>query len=144
MATADLFNSTLQQTADWLKSIVGEESIVDERQAYAALRAVLHQLRDRLTVEEASDLAAQMPMLVRGFFYEGWNPARVPQKVHRDEFVEGVRHKLSSHPEIDPHSAIQAVFKILSEKITPGELEDVIQMLPKDLQALWPERPSQH
>jgi uncharacterized protein (DUF2267 family) len=31
---------------------------------------VLHALRDRLTVEEASDLAAQLPMLIRGLYYE--------------------------------------------------------------------------
>jgi uncharacterized protein (DUF2267 family) len=45
-------------------------------QSYAALGAVLHALRDRLTVEETAQLGAQLPMLVRGIFYAEWDPVK--------------------------------------------------------------------
>jgi len=143
MSVGNLFNHTLQQTSDWLSAIsASQESINSEQRAYAALRAVLHQLRDRLTVEEATDLGAQLPLLVRGIYYEGWNPARTPEKVHRDEFIFGVEEKLSGHPEIKAEEAIHATFKVLNERITPGEINHVVGMLPKDLQRLWPDRRS--
>src|SRR5258706_928036 len=59
-------------------------------QSYAALRAVLHALRDRLTVDEGAQFSAQLPMLVRGLYYAGWDPSRVPQKMSRDEVLQRV------------------------------------------------------
>ena len=43
----------------------------DRQDAYRAVRGVLHTLRDRLPVEESAQLAAQLPTLLRGVFYEG-------------------------------------------------------------------------
>jgi uncharacterized protein (DUF2267 family) len=51
---------------------------------------VLHALRDRLTVNEAAQFGAQLPMLVRGIYYEGWDPTRLPVKMNREEFLQRV------------------------------------------------------
>lgn len=144
MTVPTVFSQTLQQTQEWLKVLMETEGLVDERRAYAALRATLQQLRDRLSVEEAADLGAQLPLLVRGVFFEGWHPAGKPDKTDKEEFIEGVRHKLRDHEEIDPEIAVPAVFKLLSDKVTAGEIEDVKQMLPKHLRALWPETGPAH
>jgi uncharacterized protein (DUF2267 family) len=69
----DVFEGTLQKTQVWLNDLMFELDWEDRPQkAYLALRTVLHALRDRLTVEEAVQLGAQLPMLVRGFYFEGW------------------------------------------------------------------------
>ena len=63
------FDSTLQTTNIWLNEI--QEHLgwgEDHQRAYHALRAVLHALRDRLPVDHAAALAAQLPMLIRGFY----------------------------------------------------------------------------
>ena len=39
---------------------------------------MLHTLRDRLTVDVAAKLAAQLPTLIRGIYYEDWDPSRTP------------------------------------------------------------------
>ncbi|MFF4089057.1 DUF2267 domain-containing protein [Streptomyces nigra] len=55
------------------------------KQSYAALRAVLHPLRDRLPVETAVQFGAQMPTLIRGIYYDGWKPADSPVKMSNEE-----------------------------------------------------------
>jgi hypothetical protein len=40
------------------------------------LGGMLHVLRDRLTIQEAVQPGAQLPMLIRGLYWEGWDPAR--------------------------------------------------------------------
>ena len=62
----------IQQVQVWLKELRDNGDLADEAAAYSVLRAVLHQLRDRLTPEEAVDLAAQLPLIVRGIYFEGW------------------------------------------------------------------------
>jgi uncharacterized protein (DUF2267 family) len=77
----DAFDKTIHKTNTLLKQIETELGWENQRNmSYAVLRAVLHALRDRLTVQEAADLAAQFPLLVQGIFYDGWNPAIVPKK----------------------------------------------------------------
>jgi uncharacterized protein (DUF2267 family) len=134
-----VFNRTVQQTQEWLKELMGEGGITDEHKAYAALRAVLQHLRDRLTVEEAAHLADQLPTLVRGIYYEGWSPAGTPTKDRSQAaFLEAVREKLSGHPEIQVDIAVRRVFALLSRHVTGGEIQDVRDMLPKHVQELWP------
>lgn len=73
----------VQQTQEWLKALCEAGGYSGETEALAALRSVLHQLRDRLTPQEAIDLAAQLPIIVRGVYYEGWQPLRTPEKCAR-------------------------------------------------------------
>jgi uncharacterized protein (DUF2267 family) len=86
-------STTVDKTNRVLKEIEEANAWPKERrnESYAALRAVSHALRDRLTVEESAHLAAQLPMLIRGLYYEGWNPARVPVKMNKEQFLERVR-----------------------------------------------------
>jgi hypothetical protein len=55
----------------------------------------LHALRDCLIVDEAVNLGAQLPMLIRGFYYEGWRPEGRPFKYrHKEEFFAQVAKTL--------------------------------------------------
>jgi uncharacterized protein (DUF2267 family) len=99
---------------------------------------VLHALRDRLTVPEVADLAAQFPMVVRGFFYEGWHPAGKPLRERkRSEFLAHVAAAFPQQPPDDVGRIVRGVFKLLSNRVTAGEIADVKSMMPRDLQALW-------
>ena len=85
MSTTGLktFDSTVQLTNAWLNELAEDQGGRDHSRAYQALRAVLQALRDRLTVEEVAALGAQLPLLVRGFYYEGWHPSGIPQRARR-------------------------------------------------------------
>lgn len=140
MATNSLrvFDETHHKTNVWLKDLMEELEIEDRQRAYRVLRAVLHTLRDRLTVEAAAKLGAQLPMLVRGFYYEGWHPAATPTKVrHLDEFLDRVRERLRDAPELDVERAARAVFAVVARHVTSGEVETVMHSMPREVRDLW-------
>lgn len=129
----------VQQTQEWLKELRDNGDLADEAAAYSVLRAVLHQLRDRLTPEEAVDLAAQLPLIVRGIYYEGWRPTRTPEKVRtKQDFLHEVTVKLRPHP-IAAEPAVRDVLALLAHHCDPGEIADVIAQLPAELKELWPQ-----
>lgn len=142
MSTTGLeaFDSTLQKTNIWLSDIMQELGWEGERQrAYLGLRSVLHALRDRLTVEEALHLGAQLPMLVRGFYYEGWKIAGKPLKErHREDFLAHITHDFRNDERIDAEAIARAVFTVIARHASAGEVEDVKRILPAELRALWP------
>ena len=135
----EVFDTTLQKTAVWLKEIMVELGSKDRHLAYLALRATLHALRDRLTVEEAVHLGAQLPMLIRGFYYEGWTLSLRPSKAHKAGFLSSIRDCFGPGIPPDPERVARAVFKVLAHHVTSGEIKDVKQLLPKDLRDLWSE-----
>ena len=137
----ETFGRTVQKTNEWLGELRGDLGWDDQHRAYTALKAVLHALRDRLTPEEAVELGAQLPMLVRGFYYEGWRPAGKPLKERRlDEFLAHVERELPrGRDDLDVEALVRAVFRLLDHRITAGEIEDVKGILPRRVRALWPE-----
>ena len=71
----EILDTSVQKTNIWLKDLMERLETADRHQAYMALKVTLHALRDRLSIEEAAQLGAQLPMIVRGLYYEGWRPA---------------------------------------------------------------------
>lgn len=135
----EVLDTTVQKTHEWINYVMAELHWSSQQQSYAALRAVLHALRDRLTVDEAAQLAAQLPMLIRGLYYEGWKPAITPVKARsREAFLGMVRNNFRGYPDVDPERLARAVFSLLALSVTRGEIEDVKSMLPRDLLPLWP------
>lgn len=131
---------TVQETNIWLKGVAKQLHFEDQQHAYNALRAVLHALRDRLTPESAVHLGAQLPMLVRGIYYEGWHMAGKPTSDRSTrEFADHVLAQLPPQFPMDPVTVTRGVFEFLSGRLDPGEAAKVIDLLPLPLRSLWPQ-----
>lgn len=143
MTTAEthipVFDSTLQTTHRWLQELELVASLDTEDEAYSILRIVLHALRDRLPADEAVQLGAQLPMLIRGFYYEGWKPSTTPKKQRSLEaFIEGMQPLPKLKAELDAEQALRSVFEMLDHRISEGEIADVRQAMPEEVRKLWP------
>ncbi len=123
----------------WINDLNERLAWNDKARAYRLLKAVLHALRDWLELDESANLAAQLPGLLRGAYYEQWRPATTPaRKRSRQAFLAHVEKEFARDPLQNPVACVSAVFQMLSEKITPGEIEDVWHALPEDIRDMWP------
>jgi uncharacterized protein (DUF2267 family) len=139
VTTLDVFETTLHKTNSWLNELMQVLGWQDKRKAYLALRVTLHALRDRLTIEEVAQLGAQLPMLIRGFYYEGWDPTGKPLKErHKEQFLARIEQQFRGDESIDPERVARAVFTVLANRISEGEIEDVKHVLPAEMRDLWP------
>jgi uncharacterized protein (DUF2267 family) len=133
------FDTTLQLTNTWLHELMKELGWTSRERAYHALRAGLHALRDRLPVAEVAALGAQLPLLVRGVYYENWHPGDKPLRGHRrEELLTEISAEFRDDRDVDPERVARAVFQLLVRHVTSGEAEGVKRLLPAELRALWP------
>jgi uncharacterized protein (DUF2267 family) len=134
-----LFQDTLQSSAAWIRQIA-EATDLDAPRAHDLLCATLWTLRDGLLPNDAVHLAAQLPLLVRGLFYEDWRLADVPLRLHdRGEFMRIVAARHRTRPPPDLEAGVRAVFCVLSRNIDFGETFAVLRAVPDELRDLWPE-----
>ena len=132
-----IIEHSVEKTHIWLKEIAAELGDQDRQYAYRALRAVLHTLRDRLTVDVAAKLAAQLPTLIRGIYYEDWDPSRTPLPIHDVEaFLDHVVGEGHMAGETEASVAVTAVARVLRAHVSPGEIDEVLAVLPDKFRAL--------
>lgn len=138
----EVLDKSLQTTNIWLKEIMEMEAVGPDRQvAWRVLGAVLHTLRDRLSVEQVAHLGAELPIVIRGLYYDRWHPAGKPEKERRaEEFVARVASELTNIRPVNPEQATRAVFTVISLHVSAGQVEKIRQSLPEDIRRLWPER----
>ena len=135
----DTFDKTVQESNLWLKDVMERLNTYDRHHAYSTLRAVIHALRDRIGPENAAHLGAQLPMLLRGLFYEGWDPTGKPTKErHENAFLAHIARELPRATNREIEAGACAVLDVLSKHIDRGAAVKLAAILPLDLRRFWP------
>lgn len=139
MSKVGVLDSTVRKTHEWLRDIKDGLGLDNDRAAYAALRATLHGLRDLLGTDQVAQFGAQLPILVRGIYYEGWNPpSSLRAERRRHDFLEAIRQELREHLELcDAEHVARVVFDVVTMHVAPGEIEKIARSLPREVRALW-------
>jgi len=135
----DLFDTTVQETYGWIRDVLHETGWEDRRYALQALRGVLQAVRDELTQDQSGHLAAQLPTLLRGLYFEGWDPSRMPAG-DRDPraFIGRVRSHFTGYGgAIDFEWLAQAVLRVLKARVS-SSYEKIKATLPEELREIWP------
>lgn len=134
-----VFEKAVQQANGWIKDLMYELNLDDSAKTFQALRATLHTLRDRLLPEEAVHLGAQLPMLLRGSYYDGWKLSAPPLKLRsKEELFTHLKGQYNAPLPVDAELLVRAVFKLLRHHVSPGEIKDIEATLPEKLRELWP------
>lgn len=131
------FNSQVKATDEWVDDLMRNLAWHDRQRAWSALLSVLHALRDCLGRDEAAYLGAQLPPLLRGFYYEGWHP-RIHRTVNRDTFLERIRDGLHHDVAVDAEQVARVVMAQLARRMPSAELESVKSATPSAIHGLWP------
>lgn len=137
MSEVDLIDRSVEKTNIWLNELADGLGSEDRKAAYRVLRAYLHAVRDRLTVEEAAQLAAQLPELIRGIYYEGWVPSRTPMSYRTvDEFLRRIADEALLPSETEASYACSAAARVLRRHVSEGEIADVVAVFPEELRVV--------
>ena len=135
----EVIDHTVQLTHEWVNELAARLGWSSPKDALRLLRATLVEVRDRLGHEEIANFAAQLPLLIRGAYYEGWKPSATPVKDrHLDSFLGAIESKVGAMAEYRGAEDVVAVFKLLNARISQGEIDDIRASLPEGIRNLWP------
>lgn len=134
-----ILDKSVQDANIWLDEVMEQLDWDDKQRAYRLLRSTLHVLRDRIQLDENVQFAAQLPILVRGIFYEGWQPSQpCTDQKHAADFVASVEAAFDTDPNADPEAAVRAALAVIAKHVSAGEIDDIKSSLPPGIRALWP------
>ena len=133
------FDETVQLSNEWLNELMRAVDWDDKYRAYRLLRATLHALRDRLTAHEAVQFGAQLPMLIRGLYYDGWRMRDMPPPERtKGAFLGHIEAAFEARPERRHRGAGERGLQTPGTQDLPGEIDDVKHLLPPEVRVLWP------
>lgn len=133
----EILDRSVEKAHIWINDLAEELGTEDVHEAYRVLRAFLHALRDHLSVDEAAQLAAQLPIFVRGVFYEGWDPSSAPTRSRDvDSFLARIAGEARLAGETEASFAAAAASRVLRRHISEGEGRSVLRVLPQTLREL--------
>jgi uncharacterized protein (DUF2267 family) len=128
----DAFAHAESTALRWLDVLARHLGTTDRNHAHRVLRAWLHVVRDRLTVDAAAHFGAQLPELLRGVYYEGWRPSEVPVRYDVEDFVLRYCDEAGVSA-AEAGAVVGAVFAALRELTSVGQLEHLLAQLPPPL-----------
>jgi uncharacterized protein (DUF2267 family) len=131
----DSLDRSIDKTNAWLADVAAKFGTEDRRLAYRVTRSWLHTLRDRLPVTIAAHLAAQLPELLRGVFYEGWNPSKVPIKYSKDEYIARFARDAQLHHDEVPRAG-RLVTSAMRQHVSAGAIDEALGVLPTEIRNL--------
>ncbi|RWQ13524.1 DUF2267 domain-containing protein [Mesorhizobium sp.] len=131
-------NSTLQATQNWISDLMWRLRWQDRERVYRALIATLHALRDCLDRDEAVYMGAQLPALLRGFYYEGWNPTGRPNGRNRNSILDRIHDGVHHDAAVDPEEVARSVLAQFVDRLPAAEVENAKATSPGVLHDLWP------
>ncbi|MFJ6327524.1 MULTISPECIES: DUF2267 domain-containing protein [unclassified Rhizobium] len=136
------FSDSARQAETWVVEL-SEYLHCERNDAYDCLRFVLHALRDSMGQKAMADFSAHLPPLIRGLFYEDWQPEHAQRCSDKMAFLASIGTRSVRLNDLGVEQAAQNVFKLLDHRLSPAVIKKVKLAMNPSLGSLWPERPQQ-
>jgi uncharacterized protein (DUF2267 family) len=141
----DIIDRSVEKAHIWINDLAEELGTEDPHYADRVMRGFLHARRDHLSVDESAALAAQLPIFVRGVYYEAWGPSRTPEHARDlDGFLRRIASEARLAGETEASFGPAAANRVLDRHVSPGEAESVLDVLPEHLRELLRENGAAH
>lgn len=127
-----VFARTAHKSQEWIREMQKELKWISGDSTYHLLRAVLQSLRDQMSINEAAHFSAQLPILLRGTFFEGWNPQISELSGStKDEFLQNVKHRMGplGTQKFELESGVLVALNVIKKHISAGEMKDFTGMI---------------
>jgi len=135
----EVIDHTVHLTHEWVNELTSRLDWSSKRSALRLFRVTLQHVRDHLTTDELAQFSAQLPLLIRGMFFEGWVPKHTPIKERSATvFIAAIEDQIGQTQDYRGPEDIRCVFDVLNARLSAGEIEDVRASLPEAIRALWP------
>jgi uncharacterized protein (DUF2267 family) len=130
---------TLQTSSRYLKLMMESGVFKNNNEAFVVLRASMKALRDRIEPHEAAHLGSQLPALLRGYYFEGWNPGSAQSRSRKiGDFLQEVKNYLRGHDDIFLRQAVPIALTVVLDMIDQGEAVQILHNIPKEIRELCP------
>lgn len=133
----EVFDKTIQTTHVWLNEIIDRLGC-DRHVAWRVLGSVLRAIRDCVPVDLSAHFGSQLPLIVRGLYYDQYAPGRQAKGCDTpEEFTAAVSQGLGEVESVDPDEATLVVLSVLERHISDGQLVKVRHALPRGARMAW-------
>ncbi len=135
----EVIDHSVHLTHEWINELAARLGWSSKRSALRLMRVTLRHVRDHLMVNEMAQVSAQLPIMIRGFFFEGWVPKLTLTKERNvDDFIGAITAQMDEAEEYRGRDDIKCVFDLLNNRLSLGEVEDIRATLPTAIRDLWP------
>ena len=132
---------TNDHTIIFLKKMMNTGEFRSPDHAFVVLRATMKALRDRIGPGEAFHLGGQLPALLRGYFFEGYDMTNVKkvQGTSRgvNQFMGEVKDYIDQYDFMDLEKVVPIALNVLLQSIDQGEADQIVNQLPTEIQNLF-------
>lgn len=134
----EVIDHSVHLTHEWINELSERLGWASKRSTLRLLRITLRRVRDHLLVDELAQMSAQLPLLIRGFFFEAWVPKQTPIKERNvEDFIAFITEQMGETEEYQGRDDIKCVFDLLNNRLSRGEIEDIRATLPAAIRDLW-------
>jgi len=134
----DIFLKSLEEAHSWLNDTCFYAELQEKFQGLLILRVVLHELRDHLTLSASSKLSAQLPLLIRGLYFENWDIRHgLLEENQHYFFIDSITEKLKKYISIEGEKASVAVFKVLAKHTALERSYKLEKFFPPGIFSVW-------
>lgn len=137
MAAFTIFDKSISKAYEWVEYVMEDLGWKSEVNAYLALRATLHSIRDTMSADAAFVLGTRLPLVIRGIFFESYEPGGKPLPLDKELFLSRVHSYLNYDDSVDPEQVSKAVFGLIQAKLSGGEY--VKDLIPQSIAEMWPQ-----